>query len=821
MSKASSGKGASPGIWIRWSWRDLRARWLQVVAIALVIALGTGSYAGLSSVTKWRRASTDEAYTRLNMYDLRVRQPEGFSVPTGELESRARSALGTDAIQAAEERLVTKIQVDASTANQPILVPGLLYGVNVANGDPAVNGFFIRAGRPLAATDAGSNAVLLEYNFATHYSLPAQGMVSFAGHQLQYVGQALTPEYFLVTTEAGGFLAEANFAAVFTSLETAQRLSDRPGQVNDLLLTLRAGVDVSAAKKTLEAAFGVDRAMGASVMSREDDPSFRLNDEDIDGDQQMFQIFAVLIFAGAAGAALSLSSRLVEAQRREIGIAMALGLQPWRIAVRPLLVGAQVALLGVVFGVGVGYAIDQAFLPLLKGIQPLPEWRTSFQVGLFAEVAIVGFLLPLLAAAWPVWRAIRVSPIETIRPAYRAGRGGGLAPLLRRLRLPGNTLQQAPLRNLVRSPRRTMLTGLGVAAALAALVSFVGLIDSFRATTDRAERELVSTAPGRLQVRLSTIYPAAGKQIAAISALPEVETAEPGLFLSAALIAGGQTTDLQLELRNLESSIWRPSLISGTYDRQKSGIYVSELAAKDMGLRVGSTVTLRHYKLDPSFNLTTVETPVEVLGVHPHPFRFVAYMDISQSSMFGMQGLANTVDVQPGPGVSQADLKRELVKQPGVSSIESVGDVVTAIRDFLDEFVGVLRVVEMAILLIATLIAFNAATINMDERARENATMMAFGLPVGTIMRLAVVENLILGLAATAMGLLGGWFLIRAIIATRIADTMPDILIKPTVSETTLLVTIVVGVAFVTLAPLLTWRRLTRMDVPATIKVVE
>lgn len=38
------------GLWLRWSWRDLRRRWLMVSAIALIIAIGTGVYAGFTSM---------------------------------------------------------------------------------------------------------------------------------------------------------------------------------------------------------------------------------------------------------------------------------------------------------------------------------------------------------------------------------------------------------------------------------------------------------------------------------------------------------------------------------------------------------------------------------------------------------------------------------------------------------------------------------------------------------------------------------------------------------------------------------------------------
>jgi putative ABC transport system permease protein len=386
--------------------------------------------------------------------------------------------------------------------------------------------------------------------------------------------------------------------------------------------------------------------------------------------------------------------------------------------------------------------------------------------------------------------------------------------------VPGNTLQQAPLRNLVRSPRRTILTSLGIAAALAALVSFVGLIDSFIATTDRGDQEILGESPNRIEVRLGGFFPDDGPIVQAIAASGAVQTSEPGLLLEGRLI-GEDQLDVQIELIDLESAIWRPSLIEGSYDRQAPGIYVSELAAKDLGLQPGSMVTLLHPMLQASGEVTLTQTELPVLGIHPHPFRFEAYMDVNQAEVFGMQGLVNRVKVVPAPGVSGDEVKRALIDLPGVAAMESVGDVAQAIRDLLDEFVVVLRVIEGAALLIAVLIAFNSASINMDERTRDHATMFAFGLPLGTVLRLAVIENFILGLGSTALGIAGGWYLLRLIISTRISDTLPDIYVKPTLNETTLLITIVVGVACVALAPLLTWRRLARMDIPGALKVVD
>ena len=112
---------------LRWTWRDLRARWLQVAAIALIIAIGSGTYSGLTQRVGVAPDSYDASYAALNMYDLRVDLAEGSTVRAARLLRVLGGAVGHD-LDEVEARLDAPVQVDASTADETILVPGTLSG---------------------------------------------------------------------------------------------------------------------------------------------------------------------------------------------------------------------------------------------------------------------------------------------------------------------------------------------------------------------------------------------------------------------------------------------------------------------------------------------------------------------------------------------------------------------------------------------------------------------------------------------------------------------------------------------------------------------
>jgi putative ABC transport system permease protein len=73
------------------------------------------------------------------------------------------------------------------------------------------------------------------------------------------------------------------------------------------------------------------------------------------------------------------------------------------------------------------------------------------------------------------------------------------------------------------------------------------------------------------------------------------------------------------------------------------------------------------------------------------------------------------------------------------------------------------------------LIAYNSAAINAEERTREHATMFAYGVPAARVMRGNVIEALLTGVLATAIGIAAGFAILRWMVDVSMANTMPDL----------------------------------------------
>lgn len=816
---------------LTWSLRDLRSRWIQVVTISLVIGLGIGTFASFNSMTAWRLASNEASFEATRMYDLRVGLSDGSFVEKDQLARIIQSIPSAGAIEGVEERLTIQTQlkvlaVDEEGNEETILVPGELVGMDFADPDGiSVNRVHVTEGRELGPSDAGGMNVLLEHKFALAHNLPAQGEALLAGGRtVQYVGHALAPEHFIVITEGGGFLAHASYVILFSSLETVQDVAERPGLVDEAIILINDAVTRETVIGELEQALSAELPLvGVDVTQDIDDQVYLSITEDVEGDQQTTNIIAFAIFLGAVFAAFNLTSRMVETQRREIGVAMALGVPPRQIALRPLIAGGQIAVTGVIFGLIVGWLLAQALKGVLNEFVPLPVWLSPFQYEIFIAVTVVGLLVLLVSIGYPVWRAVRVNPIDAIRTGHLAARGGGLAPLMTRIPAPGNTFAQLPFRNVARAPRRAFLTIMGIAAAVAVTVVLVGILDSYLETLRQGRDELLSTSEERIQIDLALPVPYDSAVVDEIRGASTIETIEPGLRIFGAITAPDtdEEFDVLIRFTDFDSEIWTPTAVRGSLDAATQGVVLSEKAAADLGVDVGDSIILTHPVREGFTSFSLEDSTLPVLGIHPHYLRGTVYMDNNHLDLLNVPDVTNRITALAVPGTEIVDVKEELFPVSGVVSVGTVAEEANLTEELLNQFIGVMRLMQMVPLLLAILIAYNTANIAMDERRREHATMAAFGVPYRKILRMAVIESAILGALATVVGSVLGFGLMLYITEVLLPRTTPDLGLVITFSITSVLTLIALGVIAVGLAPLLTTRRLRRTDIPSTLRVME
>jgi putative ABC transport system permease protein len=809
--------GTSPWFWIRWSLRDLRAHWVAVVAIAVVIAIGTGVYAGLSSTSTWRRLSNDASFAATNFHDLRVTTAPGTFVDEGQLRDLVASIPSAGDVDRVTERLVVDSQLEADAAEGELLVTARIIGGTL--GPDAVDQVWVRDG---TIAQAGSGDIVLEAKFSDFHDMPSTGTVSIGGDRVvDYTGVGVAPEDFYVAGPEGTVIAEADLATVYLHLADAQALVGQPGAVNDVVLTVVPGGDVSKVEQELRAAAASVTGAALTVTDAAAVDAYRVLYEDIDNDQQLFTAFAVLVLVAAALAAFNLVNRIVEAQRREIGIGMALGAPRRQLSIRPLMVGLQIAVFGVIAGVVIGWLVARAMQSMLESLLPLPEYRTPFQFGAFGRAAALGVAIPILASAWPVWRAVRVEPIEAIRTGHLTARAGWSTNLSRRIKLPGSSIALIPLRNLLRTPRRTVLTATGVGVAIAALVSVLGMLDSFGRAIDVSDAEVTRGDRDRVLVQLTTVMSVADPRVESIVTDPAIGTADIGLRLPAVAIENGENAfDLLIDSYDFETSVWTP-----TSDRTDSadadGLVIARKAADDLGVRPGDTIRIRH-PVRAGAGVELVESDVLVSALHDNPIRTFAYLDDDAAArLFGLAGTTNLLSVTPTDSATPGDVQRALFGRDGVASTLPIARIGAAFDDALASFTGFLLVVAVAVLVLALLIAFNAARIAVEERRRDHATMRAFGLPVRSIIGIITKESVVVGMLATLVGVAVGTVMLDWMLRSLASRTLPEFGIERYIAPSTLAWAAGIGIVAVSVAPLFLVRRIRNMDLPSTLRVME
>jgi putative ABC transport system permease protein len=721
--------------------RDLRASLAQSTALVVVVLLGVASF--VASVAAFRDLGTSyqRTYDQLRLADVTL------SVQ-GAPESAADDLRRLKGVRTVQARLVvdTGLENPGGAAEEPIRAR--LIGVPAA-AHPAVDDILILRGDYFSAGQ--TDVAIMESHFADYYHLnPGDTVSPILGGKvvpLRTSGIAASPEYLVVSpSKQEIFPSVRSFGVFFLPQSELQRLAGMDGMVNNFAVLLEPGADpastVSALQKTL-APYGL-----LETTLQKDQPSVAALNADLEGFRELAYFMPFVILIVAAVSVYVMLGRQVRAQAPQIGLMKAIGYTDtavlWHYLLFALVIGLLGAVLGSLLGLPLGYAITKSYA-LELGI---PVVAARFYPELLAEGVLISLLATVLAAIGPARGALRQSPAQAMRLDPAVAQVKGRPSALERL-LPLPLWLRLPLRNVLRVPRRSLTTALGIVFAYVLFLMVWGMVDSmnyfFRNNYTDVERW-----------DLAVVFDSAQSPdvLAQIRGWTGVEKAEPLAQIPATLKSGAQTEDVLLTAVEPDQTLHGfrfPSGVSAESALGDGRLVLSTGLMEKFGLRAGDRVTLDTPLGPQDF---TLGPPSDEL------MNTIVYLSLDElqkragTPVPPINAYYLTVD-----GARSAQIKTELYHLPGAVSVQRKADVVADLQSYMVLFYAFMGVMVVFALLMAFALLFNAMTVGVLERKREFATMRSLGTGRRWIALLLSGESLILWLFTLVPGLLSGYLM--------------------------------------------------------------
>jgi putative ABC transport system permease protein len=306
-----------------------------------------------------------------------------------------------------------------------------------------------------------------------------------------------------------------------------------------------------------------------------------------------------------------------------------------------------------------------------------------------------------------------------------------------------------------------------------------------------------------------------------VRALPSVERAAPTIegyaqivdkngkaignpAAGAPTLGGGWISDAQLSVWNI--------LPGGRAPVGADEIVIDKLTAKKGHLRVGDTVTVMTQSAPARFEIVGIALWGDVES--PMGATYTLFTQDTAERLVGEAGKANQIVVRAREGVSQtqlkADLDRALASTPKLEVLTGAQAVAEG-KKLMDKALGFfhtfLLVFALIALFVGAFIIFNTFSIVVAQRVREMALMRAIGASRAQVLGRVVVEAVVLGIVASAVGLFAGLGLAVGLRQLLAAFGLPLPGVKLQVNPDSMIVAFVAGLVVTLLSAVMPARR--------------
>ena len=501
------------------------------------------------------------------------------------------------------------------------------------------------------------------------------------------------------------------------------------------------------------------------IFDREDDTGFSSFIDSINSMNNIATLFPIIFYLVAILISSTSMSRMVEEERGDIGTLKALGYSNLRIINKYIAYSLLSTVLGGIIGMFIGFIlIPTVVWENYSIIYYLPEFypKLRFSYGILGTVIAVICITG--STVHSAYKELKDEPSSLMRPkAPKMGKKVILEKIpfiWKRL----NFSSKTTVRNVFRYKKRALMTIIGISGCTALILAGFGLRDSIKdiaeyqygrvfeydlvVSLNKEDEELVNLVKNSDIVESVSLTDSLSGSISA-----------DGIKRDTSIIVVENTEDFKnvANLRDIDSG--------NIIDLSNEGVLISDKLASLLEIEKGENITLT----DSDNN----EFEYKVLGIVENYIGHYVYInkDLYESKENDFN--INTLFIKYKEGNNDNEAFEEmLLDDNSVTSITVVENSLEHVRDLLKSLDLVVMILIVSSALLAFVVLYNLANVNISERVREIATLKVLGFYDKEVDNYINRESIILTCIGIVIGLIAGVFLTGFVISTCETENM-------------------------------------------------
>lgn len=503
------------------------------------------------------------------------------------------------------------------------------------------------------------------------------------------------------------------------------------------------------------------------IFDRNDNTGFNSYSQDTGNIEKLGEVFPVVFFIIATLISLTSMSRMVEEERVQIGTLKALGYNKIQIISKYIIYSFLASVIGGVLGALFGLKFFPfVIISMYAMMYDMPELVLEFNV--LYTVLGVGIMTFCIVGTtiFTANKELVSTPAEMMRPkAPKAGK----RVLLEKVPFIWNKFsftQKVTLRNMFRYKKRFLMTVVGIMGCTALILAGFGLKDSISKIMDFQYVDiynydmLIGLKDTLTQEEIDSF-------VAELETNEKIEKITKSHMLSYSINNKEFKEDAQILIvenkNDLEGIINLKDLKTGEKIELTDGhIVITDKLAKLIDAKIGDTIKIQ----DSDGN----DYEVEVGNITEHYIQHYIYMtNTLYEKIFGEKLSPNVLLATYGEEFSEQEeneLSEKLLKNAKTSSVTLSSYLITIMDDTLSAMNIVVYVLIISAGLLAFIVLYNLANVNISERIRELATIKVLGFYDKEVYNYVTREIILLTIIGIILGLGFGYILNSFILGT-------------------------------------------------------